>query len=434
MTSNYAATSTAHRPKLNGHRSPSDTVTRTKILLLGLRRAGKTSIQQVLFNNLPPNQTFYLETTMRIAKHAIDTVIPLEIWDCPANTTVESLGVPLSQFSTIIFVIDIRDLYNQPISKLVEFIVASYAENPDIILEVFVHKAEKLQEDDKIENFRQIHERVSDRLLDMSPEYEQMQLNFHLTSIYDHSLHEAFSRVLHKLIESLPYLEELLNVFCANCQSPKSFLFDIRSRLYIATDASPVDSATHNLCCDYLLLLNQFGPLYKSIQASPNRQRQLTGTMIPNTPPPSTTSTSSLSPRGPSVSSSASHPSAPPTRNYSQRPTAPTNGSSGLLSPTSPTSSPSPSAVNGGSGTPSSLHAHDQPSTSTPSFTTPSPSPISMPKLQKHKDLFYPSASTALSTPSSPSGGTTLTYHVITKHLALLALIPTAVFEERRGS
>jgi Ras-related GTP-binding protein C/D len=44
----------------------------------------------------------------------------------------------------------LQDLYNQPISKLVEFIVASYTENPDIILEVFVHKAEKLQEDDKI--------------------------------------------------------------------------------------------------------------------------------------------------------------------------------------------------------------------------------------------------------------------------------------------
>lgn len=55
---------------------------------------------------------------------------------------------------------------------------------------------------------------MSDRLLDMSPDYEQMQLNFHLTSIYDNSLHEAFSRVLHKLTESLPYLEELLNVFC----------------------------------------------------------------------------------------------------------------------------------------------------------------------------------------------------------------------------
>lgn len=49
----------------------------------------------------------------------------------------------------------------------------------------------------------------------MSPEFEQMQLNFHLTSIYDNTLHEAFSRVLQKLTEPLPYLEELMNVFCA---------------------------------------------------------------------------------------------------------------------------------------------------------------------------------------------------------------------------
>jgi Ras-related GTP-binding protein C/D len=44
--------------------------------------------------------------------------------------------------------------------------------------------------------------------------------------------------------------------------------------------------------------------------------------------------------------------------------------------------------------------------------------------------LFYPSAATSLY-PSTP--GTTLTYHLITPNLALLALIPTAVFETRRG-
>ena len=83
-------------------------------------------------------------------------------------------------------------------------------------------------------------------------------------------------------MESLPFLEGLLNVFCTvrdmpdiavirsyplqNSQSPKAFLFDIRSRLYVATDASPVDSATHNLCCDYLQMLNSFGPLYKCVR------------------------------------------------------------------------------------------------------------------------------------------------------------------------
>ncbi|KAF8896474.1 Gtr1/RagA G protein Gtr2 [Infundibulicybe gibba] len=359
MNASYAATSSssplANRPTMNGSRRASESTPRAKILLLGLRRAGKTSIQQVLFNNLPPKQTFYLETTMRILRHPYNTVIPLEIWDCPGNVTVETLGAPLSQFSTLIFVIDIRDLYNQPISKLVEFIIAAYHESPNISLEVFVHKAEKLQEDDKIENFKQIHERVSDRLTDLSAEYEQMQLNFHLTSVYDHSLHEAFSRVLHKLIDSLPYLEDLLNVFCANSQSSKAFLFDTTSRLYVATDASPVDSATHNLCCDYLKMLNSFGPLYKSSAASPTRQK----TSIPTTPPPS----AALTPAYPGIST--------------------------------------PSLTN------SSLASNDS-----------------------SKDLFYPSAATSLH-PSTP--GTTLTYHLITPELALLALVPTSVFEGRRG-
>lgn len=36
------------------------------------------------------------------------TLIPLEIWDCPGNITVDTLGASLSEFSSIVFVIDIR--------------------------------------------------------------------------------------------------------------------------------------------------------------------------------------------------------------------------------------------------------------------------------------------------------------------------------------
>ncbi|KAG6374349.1 Gtr1 raga G protein Gtr2 [Boletus reticuloceps] len=311
--------------KLAKPQQKNDPLHRSKILLLGTRRSGKSSILQVLFKNLPSKQTFYLEPTMRVTKHPYDTLIPLEIWDCPGNITVDTLGAPLSEFASIVFVIDIRDLYQQPVVKLVEFIVAACQVNPNINLEVFVHKAEKLQEDDKIENFRQIHERVMDRLVDESPEYEQVPLNFHLTSVYDYTLQEAFSRVIHKLIDSLPYLENLLNVFCSNTSSPKAFLFDTTSKLYVATDASPVDQATHNLCCDYLQMLNSFGPLYKS-----------------NAPPQA-----------------------------------------------------------------------DTPDSAKPSTKAP----------------FYPSASTSL----SPSQPVTLTYHLVTPHLALVASLPTPVFEMRRG-
>jgi Ras-related GTP-binding protein C/D len=77
---------------------------------------------------MPAKQTFFLDPTSRIAKHnyecvrhsplpflpllpplvAQSTVIPLEIWDCPGNITLDSLGATLSEFSSIIFVIDIQ--------------------------------------------------------------------------------------------------------------------------------------------------------------------------------------------------------------------------------------------------------------------------------------------------------------------------------------
>jgi len=241
-----------------------DGLQRTKILLLGQQGSGKTSIQQCLFNDMPAKQTFFLDPTSRIAKHNYDTVIPLEIWDCPGNITLDSLGATLSEFSSIIFVIDIQDSYQQPIARMLDFFVTAYQENPAATLEVFVHKAESLAEDYKIENFCHIQQRVIDELFDTSQEYEQMPVNFHLTSVYDHSIREAFSRVLHKLIDSLPYLEDLLNVFCSNSQASKAFLFDVKSRLYVATDESPVDTGMHSLCCDYVRTLSAFGPLYQS--------------------------------------------------------------------------------------------------------------------------------------------------------------------------
>jgi Ras-related GTP-binding protein C/D len=66
-------------------------------------------------------------------------------------------------------------------------------------------------------------------------------------------------------------------------------------------------------------------------------------------------------------------------------------------------------------------------SSAAPSILTPQTKPA------RHTDFFYPSSSTTLNTPSSSGASTTLSYHLITKHLALLALLPSTVYEERRG-
>ncbi|KAI0671401.1 Gtr1/RagA G protein conserved region-domain-containing protein [Trametes maxima] len=432
-----------------------DNVIRTKILLLGMRRSGKTSIRQVLFNDLSPRETLYLETTTHLTKHPFDTVIPLEIWDCPGDTSPDTLDAPLSQFATMIFVIDIQDLYHQPIQKLVNFVIAAYQENPNMNLEVFVHKADVLTEEYKIENFRHIQERVLYELGFVNAEYEQIPINFQLTSIYDHSLHDAFSRVLHKLIDSLPYLEDLLNVFCSNSQATKAFLFDTESRLYVATDASPVDPPTHNLCSDYLQTLNAFGPLYKSISASPLRMQA--STPDPPVPPTPAGPSAPASPRPPTATappsaagSTLASPASPSAPLSSAQSPHPDSALLPALAPapttTSTTASPSPLAppalptasTSGPTSTPTLAPAPTSTSTPSPS-PAPLPTPTPTPTPPAPRPRFYPSAAASLSLSPSPSpsaataAGTTLTYYLVAPRLALLALVPAGVFAARRG-
>lgn len=53
---------------------------------------------------------------------------------------------------------------------------------------------------------------IADILMYFLAGCDQIHLSFHLTSIYDHSIFEAFSKVVQKLIPQLPTLENLLNI------------------------------------------------------------------------------------------------------------------------------------------------------------------------------------------------------------------------------
>lgn len=69
-----------------------------------------------------------------------------------------------------------------------------------------------------METQRDIHQRATDDLADAG--YDgHIHLSFHLTSIYDHSIFEAFSKVVQKLVPQLPKLENLLNIFIELCIS-----------------------------------------------------------------------------------------------------------------------------------------------------------------------------------------------------------------------
>lgn len=65
----------------------SDSDDKPRILLMGLRRSGKSSIQKVVFHKMSPNETLFLESTNKIVKDDINnsSFVQFTIWDFPGK-------------------------------------------------------------------------------------------------------------------------------------------------------------------------------------------------------------------------------------------------------------------------------------------------------------------------------------------------------------
>ncbi|CAB3376707.1 Hypothetical predicted protein [Cloeon dipterum] len=210
-----------------------------RILLMGLRRSGKSSIQKVVFHKMSPNETLFLESTNKIIKDDISnsSFVQFQIWDFPGQIDFFDPNFDSDMIfggcGALVFVIDAQDDYIEALAKLHQTVTK-----------------DGLSDDFKMETQRDIHQRASENLAELG--YDQIHLSFHQTSIYDHSIFEAFSKVVQKLIPQLPILENLLNILISNSAIEKAFLYDVVSKIYIATDSSPVDMQSYELCCDMI--------------------------------------------------------------------------------------------------------------------------------------------------------------------------------------
>lgn len=187
-----------------------------------------------------------------------------QVWDFPGQLDfldpafdVESI---FGAIGALIWVIDAQDEYVDAINRLNAAILRLQQSFPAINVEVFIHKVDGLSDDYKFDIQRDIIQRIQDELSDAG--YENTPVSYHLTSIYDHSIFEAFSKVCQKLITQLPALEGLLNLLCRNCHMDKAFLFDVLSKIYIATDTSPVDMPSYEVCSDYIDVIVDVSEVY----------------------------------------------------------------------------------------------------------------------------------------------------------------------------
>lgn len=241
-----------------------------KILLMGLRKSGKSSIQKVVFHKLAPAETLFLESTHKIEKNDVSdcSFIKFQIWDCPGHidfcdAMYQSEALFLSSCA-VIFVIDAQDDYHEALKRLHSTLETGARCNVNIKFEVFIHKVDCLSDDQKIDIQRDITQRVMGAVEDLSCDQALSSFNigFHLTTIYDHSIFEAFSKVVQRLIPCLYAFEELLDIFITNSMVDKAFLFDVATKIYLATDSAVVDMQTYELCCDMIDVVVDVATIY----------------------------------------------------------------------------------------------------------------------------------------------------------------------------
>ena len=197
------------------------------------------------------------------------------VWDVPAQVdfrTVPGVNGILGEVGALIFVIDAQDEYFDAIERLNDNVLLLKDAYPSINIEVFVHKVDGLSEDFRFDIFRDIQQHIIDDLADR--DYDNAPISFYQTSIYDHSIFEAFSKVIQKLIPQLPALESLLNTLCSNSAIEKAYLFDVASKIYVASDTSPGDLATYEVCSDYIDMIVDISEIYGWDRPEDERQAQ----------------------------------------------------------------------------------------------------------------------------------------------------------------
>ncbi|KAI1263954.1 Gtr1/RagA G protein conserved region-domain-containing protein [Xylariaceae sp. FL1019] len=262
---------------------PSDVAAKGKprLLLMGQRRSGKSSISSVVFHKLPPSETLFLESTARIQKDQLNpSFMDFQVWDFPGqidifeNPTFD-IDAMFGEIGALIWVIDAQDDYMEAVARLNVTILNLQRTYPNVKIEVFIHKVDGLSDDYKLDIQRDITIRIQDELSDHG--FENAPVTFHLTSIYNHSIFEAFSRVIQKLIPRLGILESMLTNLCRTCRFEKAYLFDVMSKIYIATDSSAADMTSYEICSDYIDVIIDVTEVYGSWPRSGKYRESLEG-------------------------------------------------------------------------------------------------------------------------------------------------------------
>ena len=153
-----------------------------RIVLMGSRRSGKTSMERVVFGKMSPHETLFVASTstptLRLVANS--ELVHFAIFDIPGGCELSELShhgqslTPMAVFSRCVVLVYVVDAEADPYAecaRLAEVVALARRVNPRLSLEVFVHKVDGdhfLSEEQKLGCRREIEACVRAELAELT--------------------------------------------------------------------------------------------------------------------------------------------------------------------------------------------------------------------------------------------------------------------------
>lgn len=209
-----------------------------KLLVMGRKKAGKTSIHQVLFSDMYAYQTKYMPFTNDICKSDVQFLgHKLRIDDCGGQDDHMNYYINIepkevfSNTSFLIYVFDIRFLEEEKDLQIFSDIQRKLFEfSPDANLFILLHKIDKIPSGELKEIFEKYRGEVEKR----TDKREQLVKVF-ATSLFNETLYTAWSVIIQHLLPDIKAFNKSLKNISKIIQCDEVFLMEKSTLLKIGS-------------------------------------------------------------------------------------------------------------------------------------------------------------------------------------------------------
>ncbi|KAJ1735876.1 GTP-binding protein gtr1 [Coemansia biformis] len=211
---------------------------------MGRSGAGKTSMRSLIFANYSASDTRRLGATIDVEHSTVQFMgdLGLNIWDCGGqhkyldNYLNEQKESIFGNVEVLIFVFDLETtnkdreytLYDECLLNLAQY-------SRDAKVYCLVHKMDKILDSDQKAAMVETYKKALNKRSDM------FQPGVYGTSIWDHTLYQAWSQIVYALVPNMATIKRHLSNFCRLTDAAEVVLFERATFLVVCCTSGDED-------------------------------------------------------------------------------------------------------------------------------------------------------------------------------------------------